>query len=112
MQHLRPSLATVGHYDLCLFLSGSFTQVCRLKIGERYFYFVRLFTSQSTIFQLCRDGSTWVEPVLSKDKCVFAHEHNTVTPMRLQPAAPPSRVKYSINVLPWRKISTLFSKEI
>ena len=23
------------------------------------------FTSQSTIFQLCRDGSSWVEPVLS-----------------------------------------------
>ena len=29
--------------------------------------FVRFFTSQSTIFQLCRDGSFWVEPVLSKD---------------------------------------------
>ena len=25
------------------------------------------FTSRSTIFQLCRDGSSWVEPVLSKD---------------------------------------------
>ena len=24
-----------------------------------------LFTSQSTILQLCRDGSSWVEPVLS-----------------------------------------------
>ena len=30
-------------------------------------YCVWLFTSQSTIFQLCRDGSSWVEPVLSKD---------------------------------------------
>ena len=29
------------------------------------------FTSQSTIFQLCRDSSSWVEPVLSKDKCVL-----------------------------------------
>ena len=27
--------------------------------------------SQSTIFQLCRDGSSWVVPVLSKDKCVL-----------------------------------------
>ena len=27
--------------------------------------------SQSTIFQLCRDGSSWVEPILSKDKCVL-----------------------------------------
>ena len=29
------------------------------------------FMSQSTIFQLCRDRSSWVEIVLSKDKCVF-----------------------------------------
>ena len=28
---------------------------------------IRFFTSQSTIFQLCWDGSSWVEPVLSKD---------------------------------------------
>ena len=26
----------------------------------------------STIFQLNRDGSSWVEPVLSKDKCGLA----------------------------------------
>ena len=29
------------------------------------------FTSQSTIFQLCQGGSSWVEPILSKDKCVL-----------------------------------------
>ena len=29
------------------------------------------FTSQSTIFQVCWDGSSWVEPVLSKDKCIL-----------------------------------------
>ena len=29
------------------------------------------FTSQSTIVQLCRDRSSWVKPVLSKDKCVL-----------------------------------------
>ena len=28
---------------------------------------IRFFTSQSTIFQLCRSRSSWVEPVLSKD---------------------------------------------
>ena len=28
---------------------------------------IRSFTSQSTIFQLCWDGSSWVEPVLSRD---------------------------------------------
>ena len=26
---------------------------------------------QSTMFQVCRDWSSWVEPVLSKDKCVL-----------------------------------------
>ena len=25
----------------------------------------------STIFQLCRDRSSWVEPVISSDKCVL-----------------------------------------
>ena len=30
-----------------------------------------LYVPQSTIYQLCRDGSSWVEPVLSKDKCVL-----------------------------------------
>ena len=35
------------------------------------FCFIWFFTSQSTIFQLCRNGSSWVEPPLSKDKCVL-----------------------------------------
>ena len=49
----------------------------------------------STIFQLNRDGSSWVEPVLSWDKCVLLKDHNAVTPVRLEPAAPRSRVKHS-----------------
>ena len=49
----------------------------------------------STIFQLNRDGSSWVEPVLSSDKCVLLKDHNAVTPVRLEPAAPRSRVKHS-----------------
>ena len=32
---------------------------------------ILFFTPQSTIFQLCRYRSSWVEPVLSKDKCVL-----------------------------------------
>ena len=48
----------------------------------------------STIFQLNRDGSSWVEPVLSKDKCVLLKNHNAVTPVRLEPAALRSRVKH------------------
>ena len=48
----------------------------------------------STSFQLNRDGSSWVEPVLSKDKCVLLKDHNTVTPVRLEPAALRFRVKH------------------
>ena len=42
-----------------------------------------------------RDGSSWVEPVLSYDKCVLLKDHNAVTPVRLEPAALRSRVKHS-----------------
>ena len=38
----------------------------------------------STIFQLNRDGSSWVEPELSQDKCVLLKGHNAVTPVRLE----------------------------
>ena len=53
--------------------------------------FVWFFTFLSTMFQLYREGSSWVEPVLSKDKCVSP----TVMPVRLEPLAPRSRVKHS-----------------
>ena len=49
----------------------------------------------STIFQLKRDGSSLVEPVLSWDKWVLLKDHNAVTSVRLEPAALRSRVKYS-----------------
>ena len=49
----------------------------------------------STIFQFNRDGSSWVEPVLSWDKCVLLKDHNAVARVRLEPAAPRSRVKHS-----------------
>ena len=49
----------------------------------------------STIFQLNRDGSSWVEPVLSLDKCFLLKDHNAVTPVRLKPPALLSRVKHS-----------------
>ena len=35
------------------------------------FCLIWFFTPQSTIFLLCWDGSSWVEPVLSKDICVL-----------------------------------------
>ena len=49
----------------------------------------------STIFQLNRDGSSWVEPELSWDKGVLLKDHSAVTPVRLEPAASRSRVKHS-----------------
>ena len=58
----------------------------------------------STIFQFNRDGSFWVEPVLSWDKCVLLKDHNAVTPVRLEPAAPRSRGKHSTTMLPTPKI--------
>ena len=42
----------------------------------------------STIFQLNREGPSWVEPVLSYDKCVLLKGHNAMTPVRLEPVAP------------------------
>ena len=54
----------------------------------------------STICRLNRDGSSWVEPVLSQDKCVLLKDHNAVTLVRLEPAAPRSRVKHSTTELP------------
>ena len=49
----------------------------------------------STIFQLNRDGSSLVEPVLSLNKCVLLKVHNAVKPERLKPAASRSGVKHS-----------------
>ena len=58
------------------------------------FFYLILYVP-STIFQLNRDESSWVEPVLSLDKCVLLKDHNIVTAVRLEPAAPRSRVKHS-----------------
>ena len=49
----------------------------------------------STIFQLYRGRSSWIEPVLSYDKCVLLKDHNAVMPVKLKAAAHTSRVKHS-----------------
>ena len=71
--------------------------VVQLKSMESVLFvlFDLILYVSSTIFQLNRDGPSWVEPVLSYDKCVLLKDHNTVTPVRLEPAAPRSRVKHS-----------------
>ena len=60
-----------------------------------YFGFDLILYVPSTTFQLYRDGSSWVEPVLSYDKCVLLKDHNAVTPVRLEPSTSRSRVKHS-----------------
>ena len=57
---------------------------------------ISFFTSQSTIFQLCRDGSFWVEQVSTKQGLMCpVQRHNAGTPVRLEPATPLSRVMHS-----------------
>ena len=70
-----------------------------------------IFYVPSTIFQFNRDGSSWVEPVLSYDKCVLLKDHNTVTPVRLDPAAPQSQVKHS-TIEPLRSQYVSFESKI
>ena len=50
------------------------------------FLFDLILYVPSTIFQLNKDGSSWVEPVLSYDKCVLLKDHKAVTPVRLETA--------------------------
>ena len=64
--------------------------------SHRVCLFALILYVPSTIFQLYRDGSSWVEPVLNWDKCVLLKDHNAVTPVRLEPAALRSRVKHSL----------------
>ena len=44
--------------------------------------------SKSTIFHLRQDGSSWVEPVLSKDQCVLLKEHTTLKPVLMGSESP------------------------
>ena len=75
------------------------------NLGKQFLFDLILYIP-STIFQLNKDGSSWVEPVLSKDKCVFLKDHNAVTPVRLEPKAPRSRVKHSTT----ESLQSLFEK--
>ena len=65
-----------------------------MKIEMILFDFDFILYVPSTIFQLNRDASFWVEPVLSYDKWFMLKDHNAVTPVRLEPADPRSRVKH------------------
>ena len=68
---------------------------CSMLHSLLLFCLIWFFYVPSTIFQLNRDRSSWVEPVLSWDRYVLLKDHNAVTPVRLEPTAPRSRVKHS-----------------
>ena len=53
-------------------------------IFNKLFLFDLILYVPSTIFQLNRDGPSWIEPVLSLDKCVLLKDHHAVTPVRLE----------------------------
>ena len=71
-------------------LLSSFCNNVNLFATTMMIMLYRLFMSQSTLFQLCQDGSSCVGPVLS-----LAQGHNAVMPVKLKPAALRSRVKHS-----------------
>ena len=72
-QNLKMQQLTCNVHQVILFESIIFAYTI-LVLFDLIFYV------PSKIFQLNRDGSSWVEPVLSSDKCVLLKDHNPVTP--------------------------------
>ena len=58
-------------------------------------WWILFFTSQSSIFQLCRDRSSWGDTSTNQGFMCLTQGHNAVTPVRLKPATPWSQVKHS-----------------
>ena len=109
-EHYRVVPATAGYNNPQVQISWrSSVSQSRVTIAQ-YCLFVCLVDFilyiPSTIFQLNRDRSSWVEPVLSWDKCVLLKDQNAVTPMRLEPAASRSRVKHSTTALPLNTVNS------
>ena len=79
------------------FRAGHSCETAQKDMNDSWFVclFDLILYVPSTIFQLNKDGTSWVEPVLSYDKCVLLKDHNAVTPVRLAPTAARSRVKHS-----------------
>ena len=61
---------------------------------NNYFLFDLILYVPSIMFQLCRDGSSWVYIRTKLGLLFLAQEHNKVTPVRLKPTAPRSRVRH------------------
>ena len=78
---------TLGASSILCYVPGHSLMQCHSPCTPHHcFFFDLILYVPSTIVQLCRDGSSWVEPVVSKDTCVLLKDHNAVTPVRLEPA--------------------------
>ena len=55
-------LFTLVNLTFCILMDSSYFVFCLFDL---------ILYVPSTIYQLIRDGSSWVDPVLSKDKCVL-----------------------------------------
>ena len=58
-------------FGQCIMPNFEGMQVTNFKLHCIFGWLISFLTYQSTIFQLVRDRSYWVKPVLSKDKCVL-----------------------------------------
>ena len=77
---------------------GCDSKICHTLVTLMCMQFICLiwfFTSQSTIFHLRQDGSSWVEPVLSLRLMCLAQGHNAVTLVRLEPVTLWSWIRHS-----------------
>ena len=84
-QTSKPLIPSLTHYQLCHCSPVFVCFISFLRLSQQFFIYVR-------------DRSSWVDQVLGKDKCGLLKD-NTVMPVRLQPAAPWSRVKFSTTEL-------------
>ena len=89
--------ACLALFMLCQFSCENLDVSCRFLtyLRNRKVLFDLILYFPAIIFQINRDVSSWVEPVISWDKWVLLKDHNTVTPVGLEPLAPRSRVKHS-----------------
>ena len=98
-----PSKYTMGHPDLTVSnFTGNSIGTQRVNVPSTFDCVCLILYAPVNNFQLCRDESSLVEPVLSKDKCVLLRDtmcltqgHNTETPVMLEPAAHWSPVMHS-----------------
>ena len=82
------------------YINYSLYESCNHNIGRKAWKLTFIFIWFDSLrpintLSVTQGWSSWVEPVLSKDKCVMLKDHNTMTPVRLESAAPWSRVKHS-----------------